>query len=146
METPANPPAQTPSQRSAEFMRKYLEMAEKGEITSVVVGYIRPNGGAAVQSTPMSAIMLNHLSKLLERRVSREYDRALAQNAEAARSSTGAGAVPEKGRQEAALPRNVRRALENRQKKLTKRAMKKVARKKLAETVIAAPTPAPGAK
>jgi hypothetical protein len=141
VETPTNESAPSqPKRPVVEFLKRYLEMAEKGEITSVVLGYISSKGGAALQSTPMSPIMLNHLSKLLDRRVNREYDQAMAQASEP-RATTGAGAVPAKSRQEAHLPRNVRRAFENRQKKLVKQATKKAARKKVAESVLANPPP-----
>jgi hypothetical protein len=108
------------------MLTEYLEKAKKGELQSLILGFVRVDGGAAVQSTPMSPVMMNHLSTLLERRVAREYDRALAQ-ANNARVGTGAGAVPETSRQSPAakLPRKVRRAVQQRQKALQELAAKK---------------------
>lgn len=141
METSSPTPPPSPQRPVVEFLRRYLDMAEKGEVQSVVLGYIKSDGGAAMQSTPMSAIMMNHLSTLLERRVNREYDRAIAQAAGPGRQSTGVGAVPEKPRVEAVLPRNVRRQIEKRNAKQQK-ATSKVARKKqAAENLVRAAIP-----
>jgi len=124
-----------------EFLRRYLDMAEKGEIQSVVLGYIKTDGGANLQSTPISPIMMNHLHKLLERRVDREYDRAIAQAADSGRQTTGAQAVPEKPHQQA-VPRKVRREVQQRVKNLQKLAAKKARKKQAAEEVIRTPAPA----
>ncbi|HSV90887.1 MAG TPA: hypothetical protein VLH80_07290 [Nitrospiraceae bacterium] len=108
------------------LLDRFQELAKKGELQALVIGFVKTDGGAAVQSTPMNAIMMNHLCRLIDRRVSREYDRALAQ-ASGARATTGAGAVPENPRQSPAvqLPRNVRRQVEKAQRKLQKRAAAK---------------------
>lgn len=119
-----------------EFLKRYLEMAEKGEIQSVVLGYVKTDGGAAVQSTPISTIMMNHLSTLLEIRVAREYRLAMEQAAGPA-ASTGARGVPEKPRVEAQLPRAVRRAMQKSQQKLAVKA----AKKKLAPEPVREATP-----
>ena len=128
METQSEP-VQTPHAPSpvVVMLSEYLEKAKKGELQSIILGFVRVDGGAAVQSTPMSPVMMNHLSTLLGRRVAREYDRALAQANSAARPGTGAGAVPENPRQSPAaqLPRKVRRAVQQRQKALQDLAAKK---------------------
>lgn len=143
MATPSGQAEQAAPKRPAvEFLRRFLDMAEKGEITGVVLGYIKADGGAAVQSTPMSAVMMNHLSKLLDRRVDREYDRAIAQ-ASAPPASTGARTVPDKSRVEAHLPRNVRRLHEKNLQKLQKKAVKGAKKKQAVEQVVRAPAPAP---
>jgi hypothetical protein len=122
------------------MLEEYLAKAKKGELQSIIIGFVRVDGGAAVQSTPMSPVMMNHLSTLLERRVAREYDRALAQ-ANSARGGTGAGAVPEMPRQSPAaqLPRKVRRAVQQRQKNLQQLAEKKAKQQKKPEPVIRRP-------
>lgn len=137
MATPDTEPGQTPpaEQPVVTFLKRYLEMAQKGEIQSVVLGYVRTDGGAAVQSTPMSTIMMNHLSTLLELRVAREYARAMAQ-ASAPAATTGARGVPEKGRTEAQLPRKARRAVEQRRRNLQKLAMKEAKKKQAAAAVV----------
>jgi len=121
-EQPSSTKAPAPSNGPKEAIKKLLDtlqgMADKGELQGLVVGFIKMDGGAAIQSTPISPVLMNHLSRLLDRRVAREYDRALAQ-ANGARTSTGAGAVPESSRQSPAamLPRKVRRQVEKAQKK-----------------------------
>lgn len=141
MATPSGQVEQpTPKRPAVEFLRRYLEMAEKGEIQSVVLGYIKADGGAAVQSTPMSAVMMNHVSKLLDRRVDREYDRAIAQ-ASGQPTGTGARTVPDKARAEAQLPRNVRRVVQRNQQKLQEKATKTAKKKQAAENTLRAPPP-----
>lgn len=103
------------------FLEKYLELARKGEIQAVMLGYVQLNGGAAVQSTPMSPIMLNHLSTLLERRVAREYDRALAKSSDAVSPTGPMRANSPKSE----LPRKVRRQVEIAQRKEAARLAKK---------------------
>lgn len=123
METPDQSAPVPKISPTVEFLEKYLAMAKAGDLQSVMVGYVQMNGGAAVQTTPMSPVMLNHLSTLLERRVAREYDRALAKSSEA-RSPTGAmrsnspKAAPP-------LPRKVRRQIEIAQKKEMERLGRK---------------------
>lgn len=124
VQTPAPPPSPV-----VVMLTEYLDKAKKGELQSIILGFVRLDGGAAVQSTPMSPVMMNHLSTLLSRRVAREYDRALAQ-ANSARTGTGAGAVPETSRQSAQLPRKVRRAVQQRQKNLQQLAAKKARKEK----------------
>jgi hypothetical protein len=140
VETPEQAaPAKTESQSVVvAFLERYLEMARKGELQAVVLGFVKVDGGAAVQSTPMSAILMNHLCRLHERRVTREYDRAIAAAAPA-RQTTGAGAVPDKARQEAQLPRKARRQLEERARNLQKLAKKKAIKKKAAEELVRRP-------
>lgn len=125
MATP-DEPVRTPDPKKpvVEFLRRYLEMAEKGELQSVVLGFVKTDGGAAVQSTPISAVMMNHLSMLLQIRVQRAYREAMAQ-ATAPAPSTGARGVPEKARTEAILPRKVRREVQRNLQRLTKKKAKK---------------------
>ena len=125
--------APSPASPVVVMLSEYLEKAKNGELQSLILGFVRVDGGAAVQSTTMSPVMINHLSTLLERRVAREYDRALAQ-ANNARIGTGAGAVPETSRQSpaAVLPRKVRRAVQQRQKNLQALALKKAKKEKQA--------------
>lgn len=118
----STPPAPKVSP-TVEFLEKYLAMAKAGELQSVMVGYVQMTGGAAVQTTPMSPVMLNHLSTLLERRVAREYDRALAKSSEA-RSPTGAMRA-NSPKQTLPLPRKMRRQIELAQKKEMERLAKK---------------------
>lgn len=126
MEEPNKAPeaSASPSARVGKLLEEMTALHAKGQLQALQVGYVRADGGAVVQSTPMSPVMLNHLSKLLERRVSREYDRALAQ-ASAPAAGTGAGAVPETPRNSVAakLPRKVRRQVEKAQRKAAKKAV-----------------------
>lgn len=125
MET-ENAPAPAPAPRPnpiETMLSEFLGRARSGELTSLVICYANTAGGAAVQSSPMSPIMMNHLSKLLERRVTREYDQALTK-ANTPRPGTGAGAVPEQARVAAQLPRKVRRAVKRSQDKLLQHAEK----------------------
>lgn len=123
METTDKNP-ETPQSPVAVLLAGLQEMVRKNELQALVIGFVKSDGGAAIQSTPMSAVMLNHLCRLIDRRVSREYDRALAQ-ANGARPTTGAGAVPEVARQVAQLPRKVRREVQQRVRNLQKLAAKK---------------------
>lgn len=120
-QTPSTAPKVSPT---VEFLEKYLAMAKAGELQSVMVGYVQMNGGAAVQTTPMSPVMLNHLSTLLDRRVAREYDRALAKSSDA-RSPTGAMRSNSPKQPEPQLPRKVRRQIELAQKKERERLARK---------------------
>lgn len=122
------------------LLEKYLDMARKGELQSVVVGFIKVDGAAAIQSTPMSAVSMNHLCRLLDRRVSRDYDRALSQAA-AQGTGTGAGPVPEQPRQTGQLPRKVRRDVQQRIRNLEKLAAKKAKKSALQTPVIRQSTP-----
>lgn len=117
------PPAAPKVSPTVEFLEKYLAMAKAGDLQSVMVGYVQTNGGAAVQTTPMSPVMLNHLSTLLERRVAREYDRALAKSSEA-RSPTGAMRT-NSPKEAPPLPRKMRRQIEIAQKKEMERLARK---------------------
>lgn len=141
MDTPEKSPDPSPGKQSvSELLAKFQEMATKGELQAVVVGYVKNDGGAAVQSTPMSAITMNHLSMLLQRRVAREYDRAL-QQAGAPRPGTGAGPVPEQPRQAANLPRKVRREAKLRLENLAKLQRKQAKKKAAVENVVRNPAP-----
>ena len=133
---PPAPGAARPPHPVEVTLTEFLGRARFGEFTAIVIGFIKADGGAAVQSTPMSPVMMNHLSKLLERRVSREYDRALAQNV--ARSGTGAGAVPEAPRTSPAvtLPRKVRRSVKRKQNKLQALAEKNANKKNTDSTQV----------
>lgn len=115
------PPAPKDSP-TVEFLEKYLAMARTGDIQSVMVGYVQKDGGAAIQTTPMSPVMLNHLSTLLERRVAREYDRALAKMSET-RSPTGAMRA-NSPKPAPLLPRNVRRQIDLAKKRERQRLAK----------------------
>lgn len=123
------------------LLEQLQEMNAKGELQSFIVGFVKTDGGAAVQSTPMNAITLNHLCRLIERRVTRQYDQVMAQTS-APRPSTGAGGVPEVARAAALLPRKVRRAVQERQKNLEKLAKKKQAKAPLAPIIRRTPTSA----
>lgn len=142
-ETPATQPgkpATGPQEAIKRLLVEMISMFERGDLQSLVVGFVKTNGGAAIQSTPMSPVMMNHLSTLLERRVAREYDRALAQ-ANSARAGTGAGPVPETSRKTAPakLPRKVRRQVEKAQRRVLERSKKKAAKAEAAQTLIASP-------
>lgn len=140
-ETPA-PSAAPAGPRAAieKLLREMGAMLERGELQSLVVGFVKTDGGAAIQSTPMSPVMMNHLSTLLERRVAREYDRALAQ-ANSARAGTGAGAVPESSRKvpPVKLPRNVRRQVSKAQKRLHDQNRRKIEKAEAAQALLANP-------
>ena len=140
METHEKSPQAPGKSAVSELLEKYLEMAVKGELQAVVVGFIKTDGGAAIQSTPMSAITMNHLSRLLDRRVAREYDRALAQAA-GQRTGTGAGAVPEQPRQAAQLPRKVRRQVQEKLRNLEKLAAKRAKKTAAQAPIIRQPAP-----
>jgi hypothetical protein len=105
------------------MLREFGKQAERGELTALLIGFVRKDGAAAVQSSPMTAITLNHLSMLLQRRVARSYDRALAAS-EAPRSPTGAMRTHSPKTPEVQLPRKVRRAVKAKQRKLQKKAVK----------------------
>jgi hypothetical protein len=125
METAEQPLPPAPKvSPTIEFLEKYLAMAKAGDIQSVMVGYVQKDGGAAVQTTPMSPVMLNHLSTLLERRVAREYDRALAKTSEA-RSPTGAMRANSPKTDSLPLPRKMRRQIELARKKEMERLAKR---------------------
>lgn len=123
--TPATDTPATGKAALALMLEGFLEMVEADKIQSLVIGYVGVDGGAAIQSTPMSPVMLNHVSKLLERRVNRQYDQALAR-ANAPRAPSGG--VPEVPRQDPTkLPRNVRRQVEKAQRKMHQKNRDKLA-------------------
>lgn len=104
------------------MLREFVAQAERGELGSIAVAFVRKDGGASVQSTPMPAATMNHLWRLFDRKVSRLYDRA-ATAAEQPRSPTGP--VPAQNPVMAQLPRKVRRQVEAKQRKMQKKAAKK---------------------
>lgn len=141
VETPATPPgkpATGPQEAIKRLLVEMISMLERGDLQSLVVGFVKTDGGAAIQSTPMSPVMMNHLSTLLERRVAREYDRALAQ-ANSARAGTGAGAVPETSRKvpPVKLPRNVRREISKAQNREHVKNRRKIEKAEAAQALIA---------
>lgn len=141
-EKPAPAAANGPKARIDKLLAEMLAMHAAGELQALVIGFVKKDGAAAVQSTPMSGVMMNHLSKLWERRVAREYDRALAQ-ANGSRATTGAGAVPESARQShvAALPRKVRRQVLAAQKKEREQSQRKLDKLAAADRLIRKPAP-----
>lgn len=106
---------------TVEFLEKYLARAKAGEVQAVMIGLVQVDGGASVQTTVMSPVMLNHLSTLLERRVAREYDRALAKSSEARSPTAGVRSNTPKP----ALPRKMVRQIERAQKKESDRLARK---------------------
>lgn len=100
------------------MLRDFTERAERGELAAIAVGFVTKDGNASVQSTPMAAATMNHVWRLLDRKVSRLYDRALSA-AEQPRSPTGA--VPAQNPVAAQLPRVVRRKVEAIQRKMRKK-------------------------
>lgn len=146
-ENPVDAPA-TPATGPRAAIEKVLyeidAMHQAGTLQALVVGFVKTDGGAAIQSTPMSPVLMNHLSTLLERRVAREYDRALAQANSAARPGTGAGAVPESSRQSPAakLPRKIRRQVAHQQSKMHAKNQKKIDKQAAAQALVRrTPTP-----
>lgn len=117
------PAVQQPAATVA-LLTRYLKMAEKGELQSVLVAYVKSDGTAAVQSSPMPAMTMNHLCRLIDRRVSRDYDRVMLA-ANKPKSPTGPVPVNSQSPAMAALPRKTRRAVEARQRNLQKLSDKK---------------------
>lgn len=119
METPAepvsDPPTATPQSFCQPILESFLKMAAAGELQSILIAYVRVDGGAAVQSTPMNAVTVNHLCRLIDRRVNQQYDRVTAP-AGSNRSPTAGVPVnspraKERAEVAARLPRKVRRQL-----------------------------------
>lgn len=139
-ETAAPAAANGPEARIDKLLAEMHAMHAAGELQALVIGFVKKGGAAAVQSTPMSGVMMNHLSKLWERRVAREYDRALAQ-ANGSRATTGAGAVPESARQPpgAALPRKVRRQVAAAQRKQHEQNQRKLDKLAAADRLVRKP-------
>lgn len=119
-------PKLSPQARVIQMLMDRLADAKAGNVQSLVIGYTTPDGGASVEATPMSAVMLNHLSTLLQRRVMRSYDRA----EQVRPTGPGVGAVPVTGTTDkmvpaaSGLPRNTRRRLAKQIKKAGKAALK----------------------
>lgn len=106
------------------MLDQFVVKAMEGKFASLAIAYVQKDGAAAVQSTPMAAVTMNHLLMLFHRKVARVYDRALAAS-EQARSPTGAIRPQSPQSPAAQLPRKVRRQVEAQQKKLQKKAAKK---------------------
>lgn len=108
----------------SKILREFTEQAERGELAAIAIGFIRKDGGASVQSTPMAAATMNHLWRLFDRKVSRLYDMAVSA-AERPRSPTGAVRAQSPTAPAVQLPRKVRRQVEAKQRKMQKKAAKK---------------------
>lgn len=122
METADKPVEGPKASPTVEFLEKYLARAKAGELQAVMIGLVQADGGASVQTTVMSPVMLNHLSTLLERRVAREYDRALAKSSEPHSPTQGVRSNSPKA---PALPRKMVRQIERAQKKESERLARK---------------------
>lgn len=95
-------PRLSPQAQVIQMLMDRLEDAKAGKIEAVIVGYTTPEGGAAVQSTPMGPVMMNHLSMILQRRVMRAYDRS--EQIRQASASPGTGRVPATGKDAKIVP------------------------------------------
>jgi hypothetical protein len=104
------------------LLKEFTQMAERGELSAVMVGFVLKGGDSAIRSTPMAASMMNHLSRILDCKVDRMYDRAMAAG-EQPRSPTLA--MRAQAPAEAQLPRKVRRQVQAAQRKMQKKAKKK---------------------
>lgn len=101
-----------------------LEEAKQGKIAAVVIGYTTPQGGTAVQSSPIDPVMLNHISTMLTRRVARAYDRV----EQSPNKGTGAGPVPTTPAHQKIVPKGNSNASRN-QRRAIARAVNKAAGK-----------------
>lgn len=120
----SQPAASTP-EPVGDLLRQFLQRAERGELTAVVIGFVTKEGAASVQSSPMTAITMNHIQRLLDRKVDRLYDRALAV-ADMPRSPTGIGVRTQAAQSPAVqLPRKVRRQVQAAQKRVLKKSLKR---------------------
>lgn len=87
-ETPAEPgnqaeaadiPASPPIDPVVVMLEEYLAKAKAGELRDVLIGFIYKTGKAGMRMTPMAAQEANHLSRILDVRVQREYAAMLFQ-------------------------------------------------------------------
>jgi hypothetical protein len=117
-----NPPATPDPVRK--MLREFMEKATRDELAGIAIAFIQKDGAAAVQSTGMTAVNMNHLLMLFNRKVSRMYDRALAA-AEQPRSPTGAVTAQSPTSPAAQLPRKIRRQVAAAQKKVLKKSLKR---------------------
>lgn len=119
-------PRLSPQGQMVKMLADRLEQAKAGKLQSVMIGFVTTEGAAGVESSPMSPIMLNHLSFLLQRRVSGAYDRAARSEGPGAPPvgkvpSTAAGAkvIPKVDNN---LPRKTRRQIAKQINKASKKA------------------------
>jgi hypothetical protein len=80
--TPTPPPG---NQAVITILERYLTEARAGKISGILVAYTTPQGASEIHTSPMGVVLLNHLARLVDRKINREYDRAAAV-AQAARS------------------------------------------------------------
>lgn len=116
------PPKLSPQAQVIKLLEDKLAEVKEGKITGVVLGWTTTDGGAAVMSTGIHAIMLNHLSLLLQRRVDQVYDRI--ERAAQQERHPGPGPVSTAGQPKtlASLPRSVRRQVKKAQQKAAAKA------------------------
>lgn len=136
MESPAAPEPAPPLEterprinRVLAHLDPILKMALAGELQGVMVGYMRVDGAATVSSSPMSPIMLNHMLKLFERRVNREYDRAV-QGEQQAHSPTNPMRSNSPKPVLEQLPRKERRQVQAAQRRMVKKSLKEALKAK----------------
>lgn len=115
----------SPQGKVVHMLMNALERAKAGKLQAVIVGYITTEGAAAVESTPMSPVMLNHVSYLLQRRVSNAYDRAAAAQV----PNSGVGAVPATGGKDKIVPVTPGVPIARKQRRLMAKQINKLAKK-----------------
>jgi len=64
---------QTPTQPDHVTRLLAQVTADAGELQSLMIGFVRKDGNAAVRWTPMAPAMLSHLSRIFDLKIDREY-------------------------------------------------------------------------